>query len=348
MKGPTVIVFPDFRRSNLYQSLLYKALPRGMNARFATLDQALARAKQGETIVFHLHWTAPLFDGCDDEESFARESEAIVRKIGALQALGGRLVWTIHNILPHHRRFRDAEIRFRTRLSAVADVIHIHDAAAQPRIEAVYPLPADKIVVAPHGHLIGAYRMPWFTSFTRRRLGLGKDDIVAGVIGQLRPNKGVEDLIEAAPLAQGLQTIVAGRVTKPAKVGDFARRCAANGVVCREGFIRKSQFAAYVALPDVHVLPYREILTSGSLVMALSSAKPVILPDLPSFAHLKGQPFAWFYTPGAPGTLAEALNEAASKGQAGLKALGQQAFDYAKPIDWSKTITPILNALNLS
>lgn len=338
MVKPTVSFYPDYRRSNPYQSLLYAALP-SRRAVFEDLAAAHARLRRKGNGIFHLHWTAPLFKGIWTEETFYEHAKAYLEQLTAYQADGGRILWTIHNVLPHVRLFKEAEIWFRAQLAEVVDRIHVHDAAAIDQITKFFPLPEDKITVAAHGHMIGAYRARSLRNLlkpglTRKRLGLFGAEPVAAVIGQLRANKGIEDFLTAVPDAP-VQALLAGRVTPKKAFTDFTARCEKLGIAYRDGFIPSDQMTTVFGLADMIVLPYREVLTSGSLVLALSMGKPVILPDLPSFEPLKDKPFADFYRPGTPETMTAALSRMAA--QSDRTALGQAAKDYVGTFRWEDT-----------
>ncbi len=340
MSGQCVTFFPDYRRSNPYQRLLYEALPTGWYAVPGGLDVAFANLKAGTGRVFHLHWTAALFQGCDTEDTFNAAADRFLEGLDHYRAHGGRVIWTVHNLLPHDMTFREAEIAFRTALVHAVDVIHIHDHAALAQVNAVFPLPERKCVIAPHGHMIDAFASPLLKRLlspppTRRKLGLSASAKVAAVIGQLRPNKGIEDFILAVEKTSGIEGFVAGRVTAPAKPGSFRAHCERRGVACREGFIPVHHMPPLFDLADVIILPYRKILTSGSLVLACSMAKPVVVPALPSFEALKGLSFVDFYTPGDPDSLAAAFKGLAARED--LKAQGQAAKAHIARYPWDQT-----------
>lgn len=335
MERPFISFFPDYRRSNPYQSLLYGAA-QGWHAVAEDLTAAHTRLKQGHRSIFHLHWTAPLFKSVTTEESFRARSREVLDQIKAYRAEGGYLLWTIHNGLPHARIFKQAEIDFRRGLAEQVDRIHLHDTAAIEQVTKLYPLPTEKIRIAAHGHMIGAYKQGRLQSLfkpgpSRKKLGLTGTSPIAAVIGQLRPNKGIEDFISAVPDAP-IQALLAGRVTPKASQSDFAARCRDLGIVFKDGFVPAPHMPALFDLTDMIVLPYRENLTSGSLVLALSMAKPVIVPHLRSFDSMKDKSFASFYTPGDPQSLTAALTGMAHRSD--LQTMGQAAKAYIAQFTW--------------
>lgn len=339
MTKTEIFFFPDYRRSNPYQKLMYDALPDGFRAQFGQLKKAhdLLRSKPNRRVIFHLHWTAPIFQHCEDEACFQQTATEYLKQLHDFKEDGGFTVWTIHNILPHNRRFPDTEIAFRTFLAQAVDRIHVHEPSALEQITKHFPIPKAKVTIGAHGHFLDAYPKRNILGPRRRHFDFKKTDIVAGVIGQLRPNKGIEDLINAAPKVPNVRTFIAGRVMPPNDPQNFTDRCQSHGIICKPGFIRRRHLTGFIGLADILVLPYREVLTSGSLVLALSQAKPIIVPNLPSFQSLNDCPFAFFYTPNQPDTLAECLRKAAALGQAELLKLGKQAQDHILSHSWNDT-----------
>ena len=82
---------------------------------------------------------------------------------------------------------------------------------------------------------------------------------------------------------------------------------------------------------DAAVLPFRDILTSGSAILALSHGRPVIAPAMGCLPGTLPADATFLYDPDADGALADAMRQAAA---ADLAVMGARARAYAETIDW--------------
>src|SRR5262249_45373307 len=136
--------------------------------------------------------------------------------------LGYRVVWTVHNALPHERHTLDRALRWLLVRSARL-VVHAEAARAA--------LPPTRLPAAggPPGHYIRRYPDELSAADARRTLGLATPDRVFVCFGQLRAYKGVGALLDAfAGLpGPGLRLVIAGRpaTDADAEIVRTAARC---------------------------------------------------------------------------------------------------------------------------
>ena len=79
------------------------------------------------------------------------------------------------------------------------------------------------------------------------------------------------------------------------------------------------------------MLPFRDILTSGSAILALSHGRPVVVPALGCLPETLPADATFLYDPDDPDALAGALHRAAG---ADLAAMGVRARAWADGLDW--------------
>jgi glycosyltransferase involved in cell wall biosynthesis len=284
-----VFFWPDYGRHNPYQRLLYARARKDVDFIGADVDVAVKaaedvrakRAKPGQ-ITFHLHWLNKILEPASSRQAADAAAEAFLGKLRRLKWLGGKLVWTIHNVVSHDLPWRETEIALAKSILEMADAVHVHSEASLPEIEAVYPVPRDKLVVLAHGAYRGAYPDIVTRAEARRSLNLAEDDDVILFLGQIRPYKGVEQLAQAfrsllrdRPKAllllagQMREDLFAELALTPAEKARI-RICAR--------FIDDAELQVFFRAADVAAYPYRSILTSGSVLLALSFGVPTVVP----------------------------------------------------------------------
>jgi glycosyltransferase involved in cell wall biosynthesis len=272
-----VAPFPRRVAGNPYCDLLYGRLTALGVAVEPEAELSVAwlvrhRARVG---VLHLHWPEFYYRG--------RGGTVTVRSLGGFLAclavarlLGYRLVWTIHNALPHEPHPADRLVRaVLLRIARTA----VHSRAARRALPPGGQLPA----VVPHGNYVGAYPDTVSRDEARRALDLGAGERVLLCFGQVRAYKGLADLVQ---IFRGipdpdLRLVVAGRAPVAADA-EALRRLAAGDARIRLHlrFIPDDDVQRFFKAADFVVLPYREVLTSGAAVLALSFGRPLVVPRL--------------------------------------------------------------------
>lgn len=282
-----VIFWPDYSRANPYQRLLYRAAQDRCEIMGGDIEAALLAIREvgpGESsqVTFHLHWLNKVLEHAVTLGEASDRAQAFLSRLREFKFCGGRLVWTIHNTLSHDLPFPQVERGLAREIALLADAVHIHSAGSLPEIEAVFPVPHDKLHVRRHGAYLDTY--PDFTERprARRELGLSADDEVILFLGQIRPYKGLGTLISAfARMAHHrprLRLVLAGSGTVDTILADLDPGLR-DRVHVFNRYIDDMEIQLFTHAADVMVLPYQNILTSGSLLLALSFGLPSILPS---------------------------------------------------------------------
>ena len=87
----------------------------------------------------------------------------------------------------------------------------------------------------------------------------------------------------------------------------------------------------YMNAADIVVFPFRDIFTSGSVLLAMSFAKPLIIPDIESLDDVIKFGGAITYDPKDNKGLKKALTEALT---ADFQQLGKKSFQEAQRLSW--------------
>ena len=278
-----VTFFPDYRQTNPYQTLLYQKIS-GFCMEPGTIAEARQRlvSSAGCDRVFHLHWTAPILGNAADRADAAVRMEVFLKELSAFLADGGRLVWTIHNILPHDCQHSDLEAELCRRLSELADFIHVHGQQVPDLAAPHYAIPQRKLVVGRHGSYLGVYPQGVACADARRQLGLTDDMTVLLFIGQIRTYKGLDHLVAAYRALKSrnssLRLLIAGQPVRMPPAALEALAQVDPGIRIEARRIADEELQLFFAASDVTVLPYSSVLTSGTAYLSLSFGTPVIAP----------------------------------------------------------------------
>jgi len=289
------------RDANPYQGLLYREMGRlGVRVRYLgaltpsrTLNLALlplelaARRLAGWRIV-HVHWVFGFaLPGSRRLPVLRRLGQAwFALWLATARALGVRVVWTAHNVLPHGRVFHD-DLAARRALVRASRLVIAHSPSALEELARLGMEPAAARVV-PQGRMELARsglhaRTPGASGPPRRLLFLG----------QVQEYKGVEDLLSAlalVPAEAGVQVTVAGRCPD-AGLRERLRALAAGDerATLRLEHLPDEEAARLIEESDAVVLPFRRVTNSSSAALALAHGRPLVVPRL---AALDDLPYA--------------------------------------------------------
>lgn len=338
----SIISFPDYSKTNPYQNGLYSSFAESSSLVYGNIEKAIAliNERKSKNYIFHLHWPEPIFAGVKNGHEHDVRAMEFISNVKNFQSLGGIFIWTIHNRLSHDRKFGDQEIAFLQSLSDAANGIHIHNEASLPLINEYYSVDPRKCLVVPHGSYEGSYGPAFDKAQCRDMLGLPRDKTLFVFCGQIRPYKGIDELVVA------FNAISAGRddahlliTGKPLSgfTSAHARLIEESNpnIHVREGFVPDSKLPLIIGAADFVVLPYREILTSGSIMLAATYGKPVITPDLATLSVVGENGIGLQYAQGEDGALEQALRDALALDADKVQAIGLAATSYASSLNWT-------------
>jgi len=289
-------------------------------------ERGLSKAVNGAT---HLAATAPLL-------ALARASDVVhvqggeFPPLGALQALAVRglrrpLVWTPHNTF--ERGSSDhARANATIRRCAARVIVHSEfDRGMLPAAERA------TTAVIPHGEYGGLARRGGplaDPAAARAEFGIPAEATVALLFGQLRPDKGVRDLLQAALALPRLHVVLAGQ--ELGALAESADLCAderlRGRLLVREGFVPADEANRLFAAADVAVLPYRRASASGVLLLAYGNARPVVAYPVGGLPEYVEQGVTgWLSAAAEPAALTATLRELLELPQARLRQLGEAA-----------------------
>lgn len=204
--------------------------------------------------------------------------------------LGIKLVYTVHNVLPHDSGERHREIY--RRIYQRMDALICHTEASRNRLAEEFGVAPDRIWVIPHGPLFQQTARP-SRAQARAHLGVPEDTCVVLWQGLVKPYKGIEFLLRAwkrlQPERLPAQLVIAGSGEASALEG-VRQTVSALGlrdaVRLELRFLEVEELPVYYQAADIVVYPYQAITQSGALLTGLSFGKAIVATALPAFEEV--------------------------------------------------------------
>jgi glycosyltransferase involved in cell wall biosynthesis len=354
-KRPTVAFYPDYRITNPYQDMLYGAAVDGGVRVVPVADPVrapLPRDTGGDLSqrALHLHWTAPLLQSARGPHQAWRTLGMLRRSVDDFKNRGGKLIWTVHNVLPHECRWRSAEIELCRFLAERADVVHVMGEETVAAVSELYPLPPERTHVVPHSSYLGIYPDVVGREEARRRLRIRDAEITLLVLGGLRPYKGLARMFSVFDKASAedarLRLLVAGKPGADPSVARWREHCEHDPrIVSSFSFVPDDQLQVWLRAADLAVFPYESILNSGALQLALTFGVPVIAPRTGTVESHLDPSYAESYAPRDEGDLLRAVRTAVERlltPEASERA--RKAAEHFPPQDMARDFASVLRA----
>ena len=335
-------MYPDYADSNSYQRKLRDGLiERGYDVRLIEhthhFPLLTALAKYGRPDVFHLHWL---------HRHFVTDSSVLTLLLGVrllvelfvLRLLGVNVVWTVHNLTDHERRSPTIERTVRYATGRLCDRIIVHCPTAREEVCRTYRLPnavRERIDVIPHGHYAGSYADDLSRREARKRLRFEDDEIVLLYFGLIRPYKNVPTLIRTFSTIEheNARLLVVGSPWSDELKCEIRDLCLPDDRIRPIlKFVPDDDIQLYMNAADVTVFPFSEVLTSGTTMLGMSFARPVVAPRAGCVGELIDDAGGFTYDRTDPNGLREAIESALSED---LTGMGQYNREKINQFDWT-------------
>jgi glycosyltransferase involved in cell wall biosynthesis len=244
---------------------------------------------------------------------------------------GGRVIIEWHEVqdtgearIPGVTRYVVAAMR---QLLKRVDGHVVHSQYDLELLRRTYPLPDDRLVIAPHGP---------YDQYDADGAADHEGDFVFLSFGIIRPYKGIEDLVAAferlpEEILASSRLVIVGETWEgwTAPLDAVAVSPAKDRITVVNRYVDDEEVAAHFAAADAVVLPYRRSSSSGPLHIAMSAGLPVVVSRVGGLVEAAGDyEGARFVPTQDPDALARAM--------AALPATRGERF--ADPHSWSHTV----------
>ena len=243
--------------------------------------------------VLHIHWPENIFWRGGNALRLTVRTVRLLAVLERLRRSGTRLVWMVHNLQPHDLSGARARLwpLLAWWLAKSVDAVMTLSPATLPIVVAAMPRLGGKPSASPWHPPYADIRPAGDRASYRAVLDLPPAAKVFVFLGQLRPYKGVEELIAAfrASADPDYRLVIAGKPDTPGYGATIERLAAGDDRIrVQLGRLDDLAMAELATAADFIALPFRDYLHSGSIIYALSIGRPVITPVAP-FADALGE-----------------------------------------------------------
>jgi glycosyltransferase involved in cell wall biosynthesis len=286
----SVVARPAFKDGvkKPYNFLLYGALQRlGVQVS----EYETRRLLHGHVDIWHIHWPESLIETRNGFRAWSSAQQYRLL-LHVAHRRGIKLIWTIHDLVPHDLVYPQIEWAFwHDVIDRVDGVIALTQNGLQLARQRYPRLRTCPAFVIPHGHFRDAYPRTVSREEARQILGIPPEKRVIAYFGQIRPYKNVPRLVRAFRAFPGddLMLLVCGRISKRTG-GREEIVAAAEGdprIRLELRYIEPEEIQLFLLAADLMVFPYSEILNSGSAILALSFDRPLVVPNLGALPELR-------------------------------------------------------------
>ncbi|MDU1936651.1 glycosyltransferase [Clostridium sp.] len=267
-----ICIFPDMGKQNLYIKNMIGSVQEGNE--FIDFRTFIRKPTTFWKIdVFHFNW----IENDHFNSSVKSRVEYYMKKIFIYlcRGFGKRIVWTYHNKRPHDNGSKYV-IKFMDFMTKKSDCILIHCKESYDYLQKV----RNKVIYVPHGNYIGSYKES--EKNYRRELGIGDNEFVYLFIGQIKPYKNIEVLIESFNRLENNNSklLIVGNCKSNIYKEQLSKLVKNKNIIFEFKFVPDDEITTYLNTGDIVVLPYdiNSSLNSGTIIMAFSYKKTVISP----------------------------------------------------------------------
>lgn len=293
-----VYVFPDIKRFSIYNPYL-KIFYKDLLSQSDKPDQIhctsphpllpffIVKRLFGEKSIVHFHWLQFL--------NF-RGFLILLWKMSLIllyKSLGGHIVWTIHNKHLHSKRFLHLNIFFRKLMAKIATKLHVHCNEAVHIMAPLLEVNKEKFFIIEHPmYQVTLIEQKQAREYLVKKISSNIDisKPLFLMYGNIGGYKGIVEVIQLFTENTG-QLIIAGECKKGER---NYLRCIETEVTNKKNihliskFLSQEEEMYLFNASDCIIFNFKDILSSGSVMLALSYKKEIVIPNISCLKELSG------------------------------------------------------------
>ncbi len=196
-----------------------------------------------------------------------------------------KLVWTLHNILPHNVSYAWLHQKVRRFFASQVQWIRVFAESSVERASLELKVTNDKFLVIPEGDYITEYPNTISKADARKKLAIDQTKTVLLSLGYIKPYKGLEKLIRLFSKIENknIELIIAGQSMDTVYTEGLRRIIKLNNemrIHLVDNFIPVDKLQNFYNAADAVVLPFDKVENSGSAIMAMGFKKVILAPKM--------------------------------------------------------------------
>lgn len=289
-----ILAYGPVAQRNQYQALLYSA-SNDFNVSILPIHQLelCGEIPWPGKVVCHFHW---LHDKTKIAQTEQEADEAVVyweNLIKRIKENGHKIVWTVHNVMPHETVWVEQDKKIHQMMADAADALHVMASDSATLTAPYYTLDERKMFVVPHPTYEGAQPDEISRAEARSQLQIAEEEFVFLSFGAIMEYKGYDRLMAAYDQLRGktakkTRLIIAGLPSDKALVEQIAAWGAGKpDVILDMTPVPQEKLQVYFRSADIAVCPYRRTMNSGAAMMAITFDLPVLGPNSGGFLDIE-------------------------------------------------------------
>ncbi|WNB92505.1 glycosyltransferase family 4 protein [Bacillus sp. NEB1478] len=278
-----VWMFPKTNKENPYNNMLSSSIEKyGVNVTNFRQRNFLD-IKKNE--ILHLHWPHSLYQS-NSLMVMTFKAIALILVLSVLKLKGSKIVWTLHNLYPHKYKYKFMEKIIRKKIISISNLIITAGEFIKKEAINEFNIENKHIEVIPIGNYVELYNQERSMYDIRQKYNIPEKNFIFLFCGAIKEYKGVIELLESfiklKEKKNNISLIIAG---KP----DYFMNQKLNKYLGTENiyldlrFIPDDELSTLLDNCNAVVLPFKNITTSSSAILALSFYKPIVALDAPFF-----------------------------------------------------------------
>lgn len=196
-----------------------------------------------------------------------------------------KIVWTLHNILPHNAGRISFHKRVRSWFAGQCEWIRVFSETSIKNAYDVLNIPVTKIKILPEGDYTTVYSNNISRKESREKLTIPQNKKTLLYLGLIKPYKGIDKLIDVFHSLSDpeLCLIIAGApidIAYSNSIGEKIKSLEDSRIIFNNLFIPEDDLQVYYNASDFVVLPFEKVENSGSAIMAMGFKKAIIAPNM--------------------------------------------------------------------
>jgi beta-1,4-mannosyltransferase len=283
--------------------------------------------KMKKNDILHLHWPSLIYQS--EKKTIKKiKIKIMLMFFRIIKYKQVKLVWTAHNLYPHDTNNINEEKTIREKIINYCDLIFTLSEGLKKLFISEFNIPDSKVKVIKHGHY---YRNEYINK--SELIESKNKDCVFLFVGQLRPYKGIEDLVKVFTdnNIEDAKLIIAGNPNE--EMRNYLHQVEQPNITKIIRFITREEMLSLINKADYIILPYKNITTSGTAILGVSFDTPIIMPDNIFSRDYLNEEISITYNQDDDNSLYNVIKKAVKK-RGSFKRKG--FIEFKKSYDWDK------------